>query len=184
VSAVLLRARLAYAARRIGPVGWAGIAALLVAVALAAGARLWLDPANRALTAEAAQLKELIARARRPDARFNPIADPVGTIVAQLPPADQLPAFVEAVQAQAGRKGLQIDRTEYRVQKTLSGRALRYQLSMPAHGGYPQIRTWLEALLHDYPSAALDELSMHRAADGSPQLDARITLSFYSQGVN
>jgi hypothetical protein len=170
--------------RRIGPAGWSGIAALLVAVAVAAGGRMWLDSANLTMGAEAAQLKDLIARARRPESRLNPIGDPIGTIVAQLPPADQLPAFVEAVQSQAGRKGLQIDRTEYRVQKALAGRALRYQLSMPAHGGYPQIRTWLEALLHDYPSAALDELSMHRSGDGSAQLDARVTLSFYSKGVN
>ncbi|MBV8209859.1 MAG: hypothetical protein JO133_07325 [Burkholderiaceae bacterium] len=184
MSAALLRARLWHAARRIGPVGWSGIAALMLAATVGIGGRLWLNASNRALIDEADQWKEQIARARRPDSAFNPIADPIGTVVAQLPPADQLPAFVEEVQAQAVHRGLQVDRTEYRVQKTLGGRALRYQLSMPAHGGYPQIRGWLEGLLHDFPSSALDDLSMLRAGDGSAQLDARVTLSFYSRGVN
>jgi hypothetical protein len=184
MSAGLMRARSMYALRRIGPVGWSGLAALALALASAVDARIWLDPVNRSLAEDADQLSRQIVRAHRPDSLLNPIADPIGTIIGQLPAADQLPTFVEAVQAQAGRKGLSIDRTEYRVQKALAGRALRYQLTMPAHGAYPQIRTWLEALLHDYPSAALDELSLHREADGSGQLEARVTLSFYSQGVN
>jgi Tfp pilus assembly protein PilO len=183
-AAALLRARTAYLARRLGPVGWCGLAALVLSAATAVGGRIWLDPANAALREELAQMNEQLARARRPDAAFNAPADPIAAIVAQLPPADQLPAFVESVQAQASRKGLQIDRTEYRVQKALAGRALRYQLSMPAHGAYPKLRNWVEQLLHDYPSAALDELSLHRESDGSAQLEARVTLSFYSRGVN
>ncbi len=56
--------------------------------------------------------------------------------------------------------------------------AQRYRLSFPAHVDYPHLRTWLEALLHDYPSVALDEISLRREVDGGEELDAHIGLSF------
>jgi hypothetical protein len=179
----IVRAGAAYLVRRVGAVGWSGLAALAVAAALLAVDRLGLDPANRAAAEELVQLKDHLARGRLSGSTLNAAPDPIAMIVNQLPSADRVPVFVEAVQEQAARRSLQIDRAEYRVQKTLGGRALRYQLTMPAHGGYPQVRGWLEVLLHDYPSAALDELSLRRESDGAGQLEARVSLSFYSQAV-
>ena len=178
----IVRVRALYVGRRIGPVGWGGLAALTLASVVLLAGPIVVDPSNRGLSEELAQLKQQLDRSHRPPT-LAAVADPVALIVAQLPPPEQVPRFVREVQEEASRRGLQIDRTEYRVQKSLGARALRYQLTMPAHGSYPQLRAWLEALLHDYPSAALDELSLRREADGAGRLEAHVTLSLYSQGV-
>lgn len=183
MNADVVRARALHLAMRIGAIGWCGLAALTLGAALIVVGRAGLDPADRATAAELAQLKERLARGRLPDPTLGAASDPIAMIVSQLPAADGVPAFVEKVQEKATRRSLQIDRTEYRVQKALGGRALRYQLAMPAHGVYPQLRGWLEELLHDYPSAALDELALRRESDGNGQLEARVSLSFYSQAV-
>ncbi len=179
----LLQARALYLVQRVGPVGWCGATAVVLSASFLLGGRMWLDLANATLTDELSRLKVQLERERLAATSPALNADPVTAIVAQLPPADQVPAFVESVQTEAARRGLQIDRTEYRVQKELGGRVYRYQLQMPAHGTYPQLRAWLATLLHDFPRAGLDELSMRRASDGSSQLDARVSFAFYSQGV-
>ncbi len=175
------QAQARYVAQRVGLAGWLGVAALVSAVVLAGMRPFALAPANDELAGELSQLTAELARAQSPAPTLSAAADPVASIVAQLPTAEQVPQFLQQVQAQAALRGLQIDRTEYRVQKALGGRALRYQLTMPAHGTYPALRGWLETLLHEHPSAALDDFSVRRESDGGAQLEARVGLSLYSQ---
>jgi Tfp pilus assembly protein PilO len=172
-----------YLSSRAGPVGWAGLAALLLAALLAGAARFELDPANQAAADELAQLQAQLKRASAPGAALRNPTDAMGAVAGQLPAAEQMPAFIQDVQSRAQRGGVQIDRTEYRVQSALGRRALRLQLVMPAHGTYPQLRAWLESLLHEYSSAALDELSLRRQGEGGAQLDAHVVFSFYSQAA-
>ena len=178
-----LQARIVYLALRMGPVAWAGVGTLLAALALTIVSRLQAEPANRAALEERSSLELRLARASAPGAMRRDAADPVGAIAGQLPGAERMPAFIHDVQDRAVHEGIQIDRAEYRVQSALGKRALRMQLVMPAHGTYPQLRTWLQALLHEYPSAVLDELGMRRHADGAAELEAHVTLSLYCQPV-
>lgn len=179
----VLQARLGYCALRVGPIGWAGAGALGVALALAVVARLQVEPASRAALDERAVLERRLAKASAPDADLRNEADPAAAVAAQLPAPEQMPAFIHEVQERAAHEGVQIDRAEYRVQSALGKRALRMQLVMPAHGTYPQVRTWLQALLHEYPSAVLDELGIRRHADGVAELEAHVALSLYCQAI-
>jgi hypothetical protein len=181
--ATLLLARLLYVGSRAGPVGWVGVGAMLLALAMFGASHLQLDPGNRAAIEDIAQLQAQIARASAPGAALRNPTDAMAAVAGQLPAADQVPVFIQDVQNRASRGGVQIERTEYRMQSALGNRALQLQLVLPAHGTYPQLRTWLESLLHDHPSAALDELSLRREHDGTAQLEARVIFSFYSQAV-
>ncbi len=179
--APVLQARLLYLGSRAGPIGWAGLGTLLLALLLVGVSRFELDPANQTVIDELARLEVQLAKASAPGAALRNPSDALAALAGQLPAAEQMPTFIEDVQNRAQRGGIQIDRTEYRVQSALGSRALRLQLVMPAHGSYPQLRTWLEALLHEHPGAALDELSLRRQAEGAPQLEAHVAFSFYSQ---
>jgi hypothetical protein len=186
---VLLRARFEYAVRRVGPVGWFGIGAGVVGLVLGVAAlqlaglrsdealeaearvdRLATVPANPALAGAAAR------------ARPSEPSDPISAVVAQLPADAELMPFAAAVQALAVQNGVRIDRTEYRVQRALGDRALRYQLVLPAHGAYPRVRSWLDALLLAYPTATLDELQVQRAAAGGG-VDARIAIGYFTRSA-
>ena len=111
-------------------------------------------------------------------------ADPASAVLDQLPAADRFAPFVDALQAEAARRGVAIDRTEYRIQPVLGGRALRTQLILPARGDYPRIRGWLEGVLHDHPSASLQELALRRANDGAAMLEARVVIAFYTRSAH
>jgi FAD/FMN-containing dehydrogenase len=166
-----------FLARGLGPVGWIGVAGLLVAAA----ALLVVVPALA--RANARQAIEVEALQQRWDQRHDPASasatrDPAATLAAALPPASDVADFVAAVQRRADDAAVQVDRTEYRVQPVLGHAAARYRLRFPAHADYPHLRTWLEALLHDYPSLTLDEISLRRAVDGGEELEANIALSF------
>jgi hypothetical protein len=167
--------------------GAGGVVALLLLVA-ALGAGLVVAPGLAADNRElAAQLAQLEARPASPSgaaaaARYDP-ADPAAALWDQLPAADRFAPFVDALQAQAARRGVVIDRTEYRFQPVLGNRALRTQLILPAHGDYVRIRAWLEDTLHDFPSASLQELALHRVSEGSAQLDARVVIAFYTRSA-
>jgi Tfp pilus assembly protein PilO len=143
-----------------------------------------MDSANRSIADALDDTGRELARARQRDLAMGNLADPIGTIASQLPPAEGVPKFVEDVQLRAGHEGLQVDRTEYQVQSALHGRALRYQLTMPAHGTYPGLRAWVAGLLHEYPNATLDEISLRRESDGAGQLEARVVFSFYSRSAS
>lgn len=168
---------LAFAVRQLGWVGWLGAAAALAGL----GGLLIAAPALQRSNADSAGQVEALRRelAQMQDPKVADAArDPLVVLVGSLPPVTDVPDFVAAIQRRAEEGGVQIDRTEYRVQPVLGHAAQRYRLSFPANADYPHLRTWLEALLHDYPNLILDELSLHRAADGGEELEARVGVSF------
>jgi len=181
--ASVLHARLLYLALRAGPIGWTGFGAVVLALVLTGMSRFQLDPAIQAETEEVAGLEVQLAKASVPGAVLGNPTDPTGAVADQLPAAERMPAFIQDVQDRAQRGGVRIDRTEYRVQSALGKRALRLQLVLPAHGTYPQLRGWLESLLHEHPSAALDELTLRREAEGAIQLESHVVFSYYCQAV-
>jgi hypothetical protein len=181
--ASVLPARLLYVASRAGPIGWIGLGAAVLALVLMGVSRFQLDPAIRAETEDLARFEAQLAKASVPGAALRNPTDAIGAVADQLPPAERMPTFIQDVQERAQRGGVRIDRTEYRVQSALGKRALRLQLVLPAHGTYPQLRGWLESLLHQHPSAALDELTLRRETEGSVQLESHVVFSYYCQAV-
>ena len=165
----------------LGPLGWIGVGALILATTLLTVVLPSIDRLNTqqsqevdALDLQRAQLHDpKIAQARR---------DPVVGLLSSLPPASEVPDFLASLQRRADIGAVQIDHTEYRAQSMIGDAAQCYRLSFPAHVDYPHLRAWLEALLHDYPSLALLELSMRREVDGGEELDAHVGLSFLARG--
>lgn len=174
----LLRAQVLHALGTLQAPGWIALALLG-----ATGAALWLShgPLAQRIRAEQAQLES--ARLELATMRTRPAAPgtegDAGALLARLEAPERLPAFIEFVHERAAANSIQIDRAEYRARSDLRGRAVRYELVLPARGEYPKLRNWIESVLHAHPMAALDEWSMRRGADGSPQLEARVRLSYY-----
>jgi len=171
-------ARLFYLLRVLGPVGWGGIFLVLGSVLLLLGGSLRLGAQERDERLSIDRLEQRIRQGSDP-VRVAAARDPVEALLLFLPPAGAAPDFIRDLERRAARSGVRIDRTEYRVHSILGNNAQRYQVSFPAHAAYPQVRTLLEGLLHDYPSLALDEISFRREAEGGEQLEARVSLSLY-----
>jgi Tfp pilus assembly protein PilO len=122
------------------------------------------------LRAELRQLSPVVRAAATPQ-----------SFVADLPALDQAPQFIEALHRQAARAGLQIERAEYRSPTLAAGLVMRSQLVLPLTGRYPDIARWLDQLLRQHPSVAIDELSLQRDTGEGDQVRARVVVSHYSR---
>ena len=171
-----------FAAGRLGAPGWSGVGASILAAAVALIIGPSIERSNleevhslSSLTHSLEQLRDpKIGRASR---------STLDGFVDSLPPMSAVPDFVASLQRRADEGAVQIDRIEYHMQPELGDAVRRYRLSFPAHVDYPHLRPWLEALMHDYPNLALDELSLRREVDGGEELDAHLTLSFLVREV-
>ncbi|WP_457338010.1 type 4a pilus biogenesis protein PilO [Rhizobacter sp. P5_C2] len=174
---MMARAWLSYVMLRLGPTGAAGLLLLAASSALLAWQALDTSP-QRLLQRVAAARAEL---QRAPAVR--PVVRSAQTFVADLPPAEQVPDFIEGVHRAAFAAGLQIDRVEYRAPTLAAGQVLRSQMVLPVSGSYPAIAQWLAQVQHDHPSAAIDELTLQRDAPAGEPLHGRVVLSHYSRNA-
>lgn len=172
-----VRAWASYAALRLGRAGLAGLALALLAAALALAER-----AARHDTAAARVAADGVrAQWQRDSAAPAPVAD-AGSLLAALPPAERVAGFIEDLHRGAARAGVTVERAEYRTPALAGGRVQRAQVVLPVVGRYPDVGTWLAALLKDHPSAALDELAVQRDVEPG-RVRARVVLSHYSRAA-
>ena len=177
INANRARAWLGYAGLRLGRCGLAG-AALLGVCAVVWVAQAWRSSGDT--------LAQRVDRARAELKNSAPAAQPAATaqsFMAQLPPAEQVPQFIEGVHRLAQAAGVQIERAEYRAPSLASGQVLRSQLVLPLTGSYPGITRWLGQVLSEHPSAAIDELSLQRETTTGEPVRARVLLSYYSRAM-
>jgi hypothetical protein len=158
--------------------GAAGIALLAAALVLYGTAvRPALERAG-ALQREAAELSKSLG-ARGPDAGRVSGRSQLSNFYAFFPLLEQLPDLLGQVQAAAERHDLLLEKGEYRVAQDPGFRLARYQAIFPVRGSYAEVRAFVNEVLEQVPSAALEELVVKRDSIDDPQTQARVRLTFF-----
>ena len=67
-----------------------------------------------------------------------------------------------------------LEKGEYRLARETDFRLARYQVTLPIHGDYGALRSFVNDVLETVPSAALEELTMKRDNSEVPQLEGRV----------
>jgi len=98
---------------------------------------------------------------------------------ASLPTDSDALAVIERLHHAATLHGVELPQGDYRLSRDASGTLLRYQITLPARGGYPQLRAWLADLMNALPTIALDGLAVQRDDVGSGRIDARVRLTLF-----
>lgn len=176
-----LRDRLTRIVDAAGPAGIAGIA-LLVAAATAwvstiTPARHERDQLERAADQSARQLRSAVDPGRTGSAR-----EQLGAFHAFFPAAHSTPEWLAKIHEAAAKRGVQLAAGEYRVSRSPGTRLVRYQITLPVQGTYPQIRGFVAGVLESVPAAAVDEVSLKREAVTSPRLEARVRITLFLAG--
>jgi hypothetical protein len=91
----------------------------------------------------------------------------------------ELPDALARLHNAASAYGIALDQGEYRLSQDGGGRLLRYQITLPVQGPYPNVRKFVARALRELPAASLDQMSFERARIGEHRIDARITLTLY-----
>lgn len=176
-----LRDRLTRIVDAIGPAGIAGIG-LLVAAAMAwvstiTPARHERDRLERAADQAARQLRAI------DPGRTGSAREQLGAFHAFFPAAHSTPEWLAKIHAAAAKQGVQLAAGEYRVARSPGARLVRYHITLPVQGTYPQVRAFVAGVLESVPAAAVDEVSLKRDAVSSPRLEARVRITLFLAGA-
>lgn len=88
-------------------------------------------------------------------------------------------SWLEKLYAAAASQNLQLLQGEYSLKQDPDSKLMRYQISLPVHGSYPQIRRFVAQLLTDVPIASLDDISFKRESVADAVLEAHIKLTLF-----
>jgi hypothetical protein len=79
----------------------------------------------------------------------------------------------------AQREGLVLSDGSYHAVGNSQGRLTRYEITLPIKGNYVQVRHFLRRVLNEFPTMALNRLTLQRASIGVSQVEAEIQLVWY-----
>lgn len=96
-----------------------------------------------------------------------------------FPPVRTAPKWLEKLVALAESRGISLDQGEYQAVPDKAGKLVRFQMTLPMKGEYPQIRKFLAALPAELPVVALEQVQFERHSIADPQVEARIRLVLY-----
>ncbi len=157
--------------------GWFSVLALLPLVVAA-----WLNWVSvPALRGEVRQLDHAITRQAAQPPRVSPQAQEARQYTKfqkHLLGTEELPRVVQTMLNAAGQAQLQIDQADYRMIPWAEGDFRVYQISLPVHGAYADIRSFLNAFLVEEPGVALAEVNFKREGSQAREIDAK--LKFYA----
>ncbi len=164
----------------VGKTGASGVALLVFALAFFAGAnvavrnnvdvlRASLDEAQHSTTIDSSA----------PQMRVRAVRE----LVSALPERSALPDITGKIVAQAQAAGIELERGNYDLTVTHSGRLVRARMTFPVHGRYPDIRRFIDSTLATVPGAAVDGLRLERKDIGVAEIDAQIRFAVYVRGT-
>ncbi len=107
----------------------------------------------------------------------------VRELVSALPERSALPDITGKIVAQAQAAGIELERGNYDLTVTHSGRLVRARMTFPVHGRYPDIRRFIDSTLATVPGAAVDGLRLERKDIGVAEIDAQIRFAVYVRGT-
>lgn len=96
-----------------------------------------------------------------------------------FPDEKNLLSWMEKVFTLARDQGISLEQGEYKLNRDRIGKLVRFQMTLPIRGEYPQIRKFLDSLLTEIPIVSLEHLQLERRKVGDPVLEARIRLTLY-----
>lgn len=126
--------------------------------------------------------QQALALSRLPDSGTSDSDDPATRLAAfhaAFPHAGDLPDAMQTLYDNAQAEGLVLERGEYRMVQERGERYMRYEVSLPVKGTYPQLRRFLAKAVAALPTLAVDEVQFSRAQIADALVDCRLSLSLY-----
>lgn len=156
----------------------------LVGVVLIAASLIFVASTQLKMADEVTGLKaDLVAARTKGTATHRDPADAAQATIRDLPDRIAMPALLGTLLTQAADAHLSIDTGKYEVAATKAGQIVRYKVSFPVTGPYPQIREFIDSTLKELPSAAISELTIQRKSIADAAVEAEVRLVVFTRGA-
>lgn len=96
-----------------------------------------------------------------------------------FPNTDSTPFWISEVVQVAGKHGVEINGTEYRLDREKDVKLARYEMVLPIRGQYPRVRGFVADALHVVPAMALTDVAIKRESVGSELLEVNLKFNLY-----
>lgn len=96
-----------------------------------------------------------------------------------LPAEAVIPDLMEKIFDAAYDCDLATEHGEFKLLREKDAAFSRYQIVLPVQGNYADIRQFVNRVLQEIPSAALDGISFSREDAHNPEVDAKVRLTLY-----
>ena len=100
---------------------------------------------------------------------------------AVFPPVQAVPETLRKINRLAERQNLVLRAGSYHVTDDHTGRLVRYEVSLPITGPYPNVRQFLRTVLAEVPSAALDKVNVQKNMDDGAHAKTIVSFTLYSR---
>ncbi|BCM25648.1 type 4a pilus biogenesis protein PilO [Methyloradius palustris] len=135
------------------------------------------------------QLKHEAALREASPKQVNYVADnspqtSINAFYKLLPAEDQAPKAFQQILVMANDQGVEPEKSEYQSARNPSAIFTRYQMTLPMHGRYLDIRKFVIQVLNTLPNVALSEISFKRDEANPEQVEARLRFSIYTTADN
>jgi hypothetical protein len=156
----------------------------LIGIALLAATAVFLVSTHLRVVDEVQSLRADLATARQQQAAAPRLAanDPLRAL-AGLPARAEMPAVLGVLLKQADAAHLTLDTGKYETSSSKSGSVVRYNISFPVIGPYPQVRKFIDSTLEAMPAVAIADLAFERKAIGDAVVEARIRLTVFTRAA-
>ena len=154
---------------------WPGVVGLAL-IAFTVGLTLFGVEASRqkliSLEREAVAVKAQLGKRAAPNLTTN--RSQLSNFYAFFPLTENVPELLARINRSANQHQLVLEKGEYKLARESDFRLARYQVTLPIHGDYGELRSFVNDVLEAVPSAALEELTMKRESAELPQLEGRV----------
>jgi len=96
-----------------------------------------------------------------------------------LPNSDSSPYWISELDRIAGENGVELNSSDYRLMIEKEAKLIRYEIQLPLHGTYPQIRAFIANALQSIPTLALTGISLKRETIQMNRVEARLNMTLY-----
>jgi hypothetical protein len=169
--------RLVWRVERMGRPGLAGLALIGATAIFAFSTHL---PMADEVAKLRSNLQEVQSRAAtQPQSALNEPANAVHG----LPARTEMPQVLGVILKQASDAQLSIDTAKYEINTTKVGGLVRYRLSFPIDGPYPNVRRFIDSTLIAIPGLAIDDLSIVRKAISDNSVEAQLRMTIFTRGA-
>lgn len=161
--------------------GWAWPLAAALVAAVAAVFTALLAPAHERLARARGELASAAAGARAQPVGAAPASEQeqLAALRANLDAPTDAAELIGRLHALARAERITLAQGEYRQQMHADTGLLQLQVTQPIKAGYPQLKRYIEAVLHSMPYASLEQITARRESVTQAQLEVRLRWSFW-----
>jgi len=161
--------------------GWSNIVGVVLIIAAVLIYTILGAPAAHRLhgmQAGAAQMRAAIAQHKKNWVPESPRAS-LRVFYQSLPAQNDIPVLLETIFDAAYESNLAPETGEFKLTQEIKAPFLRYQITLPVQGSYANTRKFVNRVLQEIPSAALDEINFSREDVRVPEVEAKVRFTLY-----